>query len=410
VTTLEAMRQPLVLPLAAVAAPRGKHGLEVEVIPASELGHILPQWRQLEAEFSPPTLAATSAWTETWWSAYGDIVNCSLFTASRQGRLVGVALLAESRSQKIGPFRIKTCHVGTGGEPDRESAVVEFNSLFVRKEDRVEFLLALWKYVQGKRSWSEFRLDGFLRQEIQELLECDPRFEISAKRTNYMDLAEIASTGGDIFSRLSSQTRRGVRRSLRIYENAQIEWSETISEAESIFADLVLLHQERWNLVGEPGVYASQRFCTFHKELLRRLVPRGRMTFLRVKCGDEVVGCSQFLIDHNGAYLYQCGHAPYSVKNSPGLLTDYLGILECQRRGYHKYDFMAGDSYHKQRLSSHAGELVWGTFKRPSWQHRLVSLGRMVKQRLGLGKRAVAKAENGNAETEDSQVSGGKTE
>ena len=106
------------------------------------------------------------------------------------------------------------------------------------------------------------------------------------------------------------------------------------------------------------------------------------MRFFRVTTQGRVVGISQMLIDDNRVLLYQAGWSAFAGSVSPGLVTDYLCLTESLRRGYDAYDFLAGDSSHKKRLTTHAHELVWAVWRRPRLKHAVLDALRVVKRLL----------------------------
>jgi CelD/BcsL family acetyltransferase involved in cellulose biosynthesis len=108
------------------------------------------------------------------------------------------------------------------------------------------------------------------------------------------------------------------------------------------------------------------------------------MGLFRVKLGDDIIGCVQVLIDRNRVLCYQGGSAEYRGKLSPGVIADYLCIEECFRRGYDAYDFLAGNSHHKQKMSTHHSYLTWAQLKRPRWKFTALNTLRKIKQTMQL--------------------------
>jgi CelD/BcsL family acetyltransferase involved in cellulose biosynthesis len=156
----------------------------------------------------------------------------------------------------------------------------------------------------------------------------------------------------------------------------------SVDEAHHIFDEMVALHQRRWNSEGQPGCYASRVFSAFHRELIDRLTDSGRLLLMRVRAGDETLGCTQLLIDRGRALNYQGGRQIGETRLSPGLITDYCGMVECLQRGYSAYDFMAGDSMHKRRLSTDASPLVWLRWRRPRLKYAVMHALRDCRRRV----------------------------
>jgi CelD/BcsL family acetyltransferase involved in cellulose biosynthesis len=121
-------------------------------------------------------------------------------------------------------------------------------------------------------------------------------------------------------------------------------------------------------------------FTAFHRELVERLVPRGLMRLCRVNSRGTTLGCAQLLIDRGRVLLYQGGRITGDSRHSPGLVTDFLAMRESLARGYSAFDFMAGDSMHKQRLTTHTQDLVWAVQRRPRLKFAVMDQLRQIKR------------------------------
>jgi len=106
------------------------------------------------------------------------------------------------------------------------------------------------------------------------------------------------------------------------------------------------------------------------------------MGLFRVKIEGQVIGCVQVLIDRNRVLCYQGGSAEYKGKLSPGVISDYLCIEECFKRGFDAYDFLAGNSHHKQKMSTHHSDLSWAQIRRPRWKFTALNALRKIKQMM----------------------------
>lgn len=349
----------------------------------SERSEAMKLWRAIESRLDSPPLCASSAWTETWLNHYGRFVPYRFVVAMRGGKCCGIGLMASGVGQRNGPFAARTWHLGTSGEPIVDSVCVEYNHLLVPDEDRLEFQLAIWNWLQGQQEWDEFRLDGFPHTEVSNWISRDPNWSVIIKPARYIALDRARETNSTVLSLFGPNTRNSVKRNVRRAGELQIEWSETVSEAQSIFEELIELHQKRWNLAGHPGCYASRVFREFHEELLSRLVPTQQMILFRVKNEQGTLGCNQVLIDQNRACIYQCGRLlPPDRRISTGVVVDYTLMDECLKRGYDAVDFLAGNSPHKCRMSTDELPLAWANYRRPNLKNRFVDGMRVVKNGL----------------------------
>lgn len=358
--------------------------LSLALYDSSQQKACLEVWKSLEAGFAEVPLMCSHVWTSTWIEHFGDLIPYSFVIASQADQPCGICLVTEGVAQFDGPLAIKTLHLGTAGEPTADSACVEYNALLVPAEVQPDFMRGLMNLFEQNKTWDAFHFDGFASAELEAWdLPCsDEGYRKIESR--YFDLKLIREEEREVISGFGYSTRKNLRKNMKSYGDLNTQWAETVAEAEDIFADLVTLHQARWEKEGEPGSYASQRFTEFHLALIRKLIPSGQMGLFRVKLGEDLIGCVQVLIDRNRVLCYQGGSAEYKGKLSPGVIADYLCIEECFQRGFDAYDFLAGNSHHKQKMSTDHSYLTWAQIKRPRWKFTALNTLRKIKQTMQL--------------------------
>ena len=375
-------------------------GLQTDLLPACERPAIMDDWRALEQRIGDGSLMCSADWTETWLEHFGDLVPHRFVVARQDDRVCGVCLLTEGVGQTEGPFAVRTLHLGTAGEPDSDSVCVEYNRLLVEKNLQAEFARHLMNQLSRESSWDEVRMEGFAKTDCERLLARCNGFSLRSADAFCHDLAAARDSGRSAREQLGFATRKNIRKNLNAYGPLTTEWAESADRAEDILDEMAGLHQARWTAAGKHGSFASPRFTAFHKTLVRRFVPQGRAGMFRVRCESETVGCVQLYIDRNRVLCYQGGSAAYQGKLSPGMMVDYLCMEECLRRGFDAYDFLCGDSHHKQKLSTASASLAWAILRRPRMKFLVVSAARKIKC---LAQKAAIRARSQGGE---SQVSG----
>jgi len=335
-------------------------------------------WRKLELELASQRLMCSSLWTETWLDHFGHWIPHEFLVAYRGPTVCGIVLLTQGVHQMAGPFTLRTCHVGTAGEPEADSVCVEYNRMLARPEDQADLRTALWNHIVHETDCDEFRMDGIESHELSQFVGV-PQVRINREPCYYYDFAGL-SPQDDLLARLGTNTRSRIRRTLRELGSVRHEWTDSVERSEDLFLQMVDLHQARWNAVGKPGVYASRSFRAFHLDLLRRAVPLRLMSVFAVFSNDQLIGCNQILIDDQRTLVYQCGRTPGEARVSYGVAIDYLNIEESRRRGFRAFDFLAGDTEHKRRLSNQAAELAWLTWRRPNWKNAAIDTLRSLKR------------------------------
>ncbi|MFP6762316.1 MAG: hypothetical protein VB858_01820, partial [Planctomycetaceae bacterium] len=255
-----------------------QHTLRLETQPGEARDSVMSEWRRLEAAIGEVGLSCSADWTEAWLKAYGDLVPHQFVTVRDLDtrRLVGICLVTEGVAQKDGPLSIRTLHIGTAGEPEADSACVEYNRLFVMPGHEREFAALIVEYLESRSGFDQWNLDGFADADLSVFLadstdsNAVPKtltvaqgqraagtLELIRESAHWFDLQTTRETGRDVLSELRSSTRRKVKRSLESYGTIKVEFADSLGSATEMFGELMELHQARWNAVGKPGSYSS---------------------------------------------------------------------------------------------------------------------------------------------------------
>jgi hypothetical protein len=371
--------------------PPDAAALHWEVLPATDRAAAMELWRQVEAAVHDDPAAThvsvtvSHLWTAAWLAVYGDQVPHEFFVLRRDAGPVGIALLTRGVGRRAGPFRLRTRHVGTAGEDPREGACVEYNDLLAVPGYKPAFQESLLTHVLRDKSWGTFCLDGFEPATLHGFLQDLRGFELQYRDSPYYDLRAARERGGDLLEPLGRSTRQNLKRLLRKYGNVDCEWAESVDHARDILAELIVLHQARWQSAGHPGAFHSQRFRAFQQTLVeaafQQPADRRPVVLFRARHQGETVGCLMHLVSGRRLLGYLTGFADFQAKVSPGLVTNVLGIEAALQRGYDAYDFLVGDLRYKSNLSTNVNQLVWATWTRTTLQSRTIALARNLKRR-----------------------------
>lgn len=368
----------------ASASGRLAHDLSLRLEPWS--ASALTEWRCLERRIGDVPLAASSGWTAAWVNAYGDALDVRIALAEHTGGTCGVALVCRSREQRVGPWRLHTWHVGTAGETAGESACVEYNALLVEDGRRRDFAQRLVELAKAERGIDEVRLDGFDAATAADLLDALPGADVTHRASRYCDLRAIRERGATVMESLGGSTRSSLRRALKKSGAIEVTQARSVAEADDILTELIELHQARWQAAGRPGAFASARFTRFQRELVTRLLPEERIVLLRVRNASRTIGCLLLLVDRGRLLDYLSGFAAFDQTPSPGIVTHYLAMERALAQGYSAYDFLVGDKRHKANLATHARDLIWATWRRPTWKNRTIAGLRKIKRTLAAAR------------------------
>ncbi len=343
---------------------------------------VQPLWLATEARCPGASPFVRWSWVGPWLDVYGPGLSPRLLFGRRGGpgaddqAPVGVALISSRRTRRRGVFPVQQLFLNTAGENETDSVCVEYNQLLSPPEDRTAFAAALLRHLAQERDWDEVVLSGFAPEDLPWLALSDhPLWSLEERRRRpcyAMDLGSLRLRGLSPELALSKNTRQQITRSLRLLggtkgrESLILEEAQTLSEALSFLSELAELHQSSWVSRGESGVFASDRFLRFHREVLALAFPRGaQLLRLRGPAG-RTLGVSYNLLDASTVYYYQSGlHKTLDPREKPGLCLHLLAMEHSLAAGHDLYDFMASDARYKRSLSNTQRTLVWAAIQRP---------------------------------------------
>ncbi|MDB5338177.1 MAG: hypothetical protein JWN70_3796 [Planctomycetaceae bacterium] len=339
------------------------------------------EWAALEDRLQSPYLTCSYDWTQIWLKHYGDLVPHRLAVATYVDEIVGMCLITNGVRQYEGPFEIKTLHIGTAGEPESDSVCVEYNHLLCAPEFLPQFVQKLAQLIAKCEVCECLLVEGMAAGESYEFLDGETPTSVEEVPSYYCDLNLFRSAPAEPWRLFGESTRNNLRRSLRDLGDLELDWADEPELALAFYEEMVGYHQARWKAAGRPGVFSSDRFRDFHRDLIASLVPQQRAVLVRARQGSRVLGILYLLIEQNRLWYYQGGLPEYRSKHSLGNVTQYLSMLEGARRGYDAFDFLAGDAQYKRVLSTHHNVVYWIRWRRPSLKFRLLDGLRSLRRK-----------------------------
>jgi len=149
-----------------------------------------------------------------------------------------------------------------------------------------------------KYSWEEIRLESYTIEDakIVTSLFRDSDIHTKVETCRYLDLEQVRKNGGDILANLSHDTRYSIQRTLKAFDNdVKIEWAESTLHAHEILTDLAGLFQQTWTQYGQRGIFASNKYVQFHKEIISKLINSRSVILFRATNKN---------MEHWGVYIY----------------------------------------------------------------------------------------------------------
>jgi CelD/BcsL family acetyltransferase involved in cellulose biosynthesis len=339
-------------------------------------------WKQL-SENGAPSYFLSWAWIGNWIDSLPANVVLNLAVFREHGEAVMACFLGRSVVVRQRIFRSDAYLLNQTGNRVFDQVYIEYNG-FLSKPGFPVNLREMADLLPGK--WEEIYLsgldpDGQPANCLQQ--EAGPYHFMIANRlpSPYVDLERVRQNG-DYAALMGKNTRSQIRRSYQLYRQRGVVACEIAADpqaAESIFDELVDLHQRSWQARGKKGAFASEWFRVFHRRLIQDRLASGEIQLIRVRCGTETIGCLYSFIYRGRVYFYQSGLC-YETDNrlKPGLICHAEAIQHNARMGASEYDFLAGFDVYKERLATDSRTLVWARIQKPRLKFRIESLARGV--------------------------------
>jgi CelD/BcsL family acetyltransferase involved in cellulose biosynthesis len=342
-------------------------------------------WEALVEQSSDANTFLTPAWLLSWWQAYRPPASLLAITASRDGRLVGLAPMMLRTERRLGvPMRCLR-FLGDG--------TFESDHLSLLADD------ADAEAIHGAL------LDELLRQpwDIAVLANLSESSTLARRLPDWCHrngllvettlaacpLRTIPESFDVLLASLPSRFRTAIRSTRRKLAGAhQIEFGlhDDPEQFEAALQSLFDNHESRWRAKGQSGVFINPQRREFYAILTRKLHERGLLRFFYLKLDGRIVAQEYCFAHGRTVYLLQEGFDfTLAQQNIGNALRSHVFEYLIEHR-YEAYDFLAGVSRHKQNWSDSMPNDVTYTIARPTMKGRLAhfvpKLAERAKDRL----------------------------
>jgi CelD/BcsL family acetyltransferase involved in cellulose biosynthesis len=355
---------------------------------------IRDDWKALYALSPYSSIPLDFDWLRGWWRVFGTHYGTGglrIVTAWRGPRLVGAIPLYVGRGMggSLGTRHLR--FISTGEEECEETCPDYLNLLCLPGEEAV-CADAIWSEV-GRMDWDHL--------EFLDLMEDSPLLrgvtlphDARSLSRGSCPIADLTDGFEAYLKRLSLKSRQQARRVLREGEAGAHFEVANVNQAAGAFDDLVKLHQERWNLDCQPGVFRAPRFTEFHRNLIQEWLPSGRAILARLSIAGAPVAVLYGFVNGLKFDLYQLGvrREPASLVHSPGILANLLLMRALTERGVTAYDFLRGSASYKLRLATRENQLVGVHVWRPTLRTAIHRSGQLAQRVFGKGQRLMRRS------------------
>ena len=358
--------------------------MRLELIdPQQDRGGAAAVWKELSA-VCPHSYFLAWGFVETWLDSLPRETGVQLAVLREGGAAAAAAFLGRSRVVRQKVFRSEAWLLNQTGSRVLDQLYIEDNAILCSPAARIG-LGDLLDQLPGR--WEELYFSGVdPRSATGRLLEeaAAPYRLLIANRipAPYVDLE--AARRKDYLGLLGANTRSQIRRCYKLYEaRGPLRREEAADRAAAlaIYGELVELHRKWWQRRGKRGAFASAYFEGFHRRLIERRFDSGEIQLLRVRCGDETIGCLYNFVWQGTVSFYQSGfRAEEDNRLKPGFVCHTEAVRRNAEIGHAVYDFMAGFDDYKLRMATQQRELVWARIQKPRLKfavERLMRAGAM---------------------------------
>lgn len=350
-------------------------------------------WQELFAACPTATPPLRWEWLRTWWRIYGTHYAAKgrgddglrLFLVRENGRLIAALPLYLRRGRLLQPSRLGFLSTG---EDEAEETCAENLDMLCLPGRETECLAALMPLVLSEPA-DEIVLGPLTTQSPlarwQAAQTDGAGFRVEEHGPCYV--ADLTGGFEAYLSRLSRNSRSLVRKRLSgaEREGARIEIAHDWESVQPLIADLVALHQARWEAVGKPGCFAAPRFTEFHRACIQAGIENGDAVLARLVCGTETVAAMVGYTAHGKFDSYVAGTKTEDEPvKSAGIVLHMLLKKHLSEHGVTHYDHLGGTMRYKQQYTTEERPAISLHRTRPTLR---AAAGRASELLHGMGRR-----------------------
>ncbi len=161
---------------------------------------------------------------------------------------------------------------------------------------------------------------------------------------------DLPATWDELLAQQSKSHRKQLRRlERRVLDTERATWHlvSSSSNLDTAWDILVDLHQRRRKSLGEPGCFASRRWCAFHRDIATQLLDAGQLRLSWLDIEGQPVAAEYHMAGQHTTFAYQGGVEPDRLDDEPGRLSMIRTIQHAIAEGHTQFDLLRGDEPYK---------------------------------------------------------------
>lgn len=318
------------------------------------------EWNGLLSSSETNNYSLSWEWLWTWWDVFAQSGEelCILLVSDGK-ELISIAPFYAKRHwiRKIFPIR-QIRFLGTG-EPEADEVLSEYMDIICRKGRSEVVVSSVLEFVLQHRLCDEMGLSNIESTSrtiewVQKIIT-PSRGSCRIIRNGSGAYIALPSDWEQYLAHPIGKMRYGIRSDRRrLQKFGEVHFRKTldISELREDFNELVRLHQSPWEHREKPGVFGSEKFTTFHKMLMPKMLGRHHLELWFLSISGNNVAAKYNIRYKNKIYSYQAGlDDSFGKSISLGLVLISRCLEEAIKEGLSEYDFMmgGGPDSHKAR-------------------------------------------------------------
>ena len=343
---------------------------------SSDLSKIRSIWEPLSEQADAPYFLSWG-WVENWLTGLPEALWPRLAVLTVKQEAIGAFFISTAEIVRHYLFKSRGLHVNATGRTQYDGIWIEYNRILLRP-----FTEITWSdiFSQLPEPWDEcyfagIDTDTFPGNSLHQLPGSYGLVVEDSAPSPFVDLEMVRKNGGDYLSLLSANTRAQIRRAYRLYAKQGpviLEAASELGQAIEFFDELMLRHQKTWQARGAASAFASAYVAAFHRRLINSRFNFGEIQLLRIRAGDETIGCLYNLSYRKQVFFYQSGMSYKADKRlKPGLISHVEAIKYNAAQENSRYDFLGGFARYKNSLATGANQLMWVRIQRPRMRFKL---------------------------------------
>lgn len=319
-------------------------------------------WDALYKQSEHSTIFSSWDWLYTWWEVFKDQFNRKLYIICLylEDELVGIAPFQITKSFPKLMIQGKTLQFIGNGEACKDRIVSESQDFIVLHGMESKMIDSVSKYLtEHKNQWDfadfEFLVKDALILKCFEkaksrISRCEIEYGVRFYIPKMESVEQYHSLMGKRWSKMFAKKSRIISRDGEVIT----ESTETLESIEPALTQLADMHCSRWREKTGRCIFDSSRFSDFHYKIMKRLVPKNKVSIKTLYLNNEALASYYTFIDKNQIHYYQSGfHTKYANRYSPLFLL-VINEIGASIENNQVFDFMFADdagSYKKEQYA-----------------------------------------------------------